>query len=108
MNAYALICPDTKQSVLIDPGAEPETLLNDGAQTQTPIAILLTHAHHDHIGALADMREQLNIPVYIHPADSHMGVAADKWFADGDTFSRGKQHAANYPYPRPYPRHGER
>ncbi|MCB0154236.1 MAG: MBL fold metallo-hydrolase [Anaerolineae bacterium] len=89
MNSYALICPDTGQSVLIDPGAEPETLTGLLAGS-TPSAILLTHAHHDHIGALAEMKAQLQVPVYIHPADAHMGVAADRWFAAGDTFPLGR------------------
>lgn len=89
MNSYALVCPETRQSVLIDPGAEPDTLAAMVADS-TPIAILLTHAHHDHIGALADMKARLKVPVYIHPADSHMGVAADAWFADGDIFTLGR------------------
>ena len=89
MNTYALICPKTKQSVLIDPGADPNRLLAM-LEESTPIAILLTHAHHDHIGALDEMKERLKVPVYIHPADSHLGVEADKWFADGDTFILGE------------------
>lgn len=89
MNSYALICPQTQQSVLIDPGAEPETLAAMLAGS-TPLAILLTHAHHDHVGALAEMKERLNTPVYMHPADSPMGVSADMWLADGHTFTVGK------------------
>lgn len=89
MNAYALICPETKQSVLIDPGAEPDTLMAMLADT-TPMAILLTHAHSDHIGALEEMKTRLKVLVYLHPADSHMGVTADKWFASGDTLTMGQ------------------
>ncbi len=88
MNTYALICPQTNQSVLIDPGADPETLAEMLGDSK-PIAILLTHAHPDHIGALAEMRERLGVPVHMHPADSPMTVMADAWFKDGDTFEVG-------------------
>ena len=88
MNTYALICPHTGQSMLIDPGAEPETLLALLGDS-TPIAICLTHAHHDHIGALEEMKARLGVPVYMHPADSPMGVTADVWLADGNTLTLG-------------------
>lgn len=88
MNSYALICPQTTQSILIDPGAEPDKLKEVLADSN-PIAILLTHAHHDHVGALDEMRTALDIPVYMHPADAHMLVRADKWLSDGDNFEIG-------------------
>lgn len=89
MNSYALICPDTRQSVLIDPGADPESLMAMLVDS-TPVAILLTHTHPDHIGALAEMRRQLQAPVYLHPAEPHDNLAIDHWFADGDTFTLGR------------------
>jgi glyoxylase-like metal-dependent hydrolase (beta-lactamase superfamily II) len=89
MNTYALICPETKQSLLIDPGADPDTLMAM-LTGSAPSAILVTHAHQDHIGALEEMRVQLQVPVYMHPADSPMGVTADIWLTDGQTLTLGK------------------
>jgi hydroxyacylglutathione hydrolase len=53
------------QALLIDPGDEPDTLkaaLEDlGA---TVAAILITHCHFDHVGAVAEMARHTNAPVY--------------------------------------------
>ena len=66
MNTYALVCPDTRESVLFDPGADPETLVEMLAGTR-PIAILLTHTHPDHVGALDEMRRRLKVPLARFP-----------------------------------------
>ncbi len=100
MNAYAVICPDTKQSLLVDPGAEPETLLALLAGS-TPVGIVVTHGHHDHVEALDEMKARLNVPVYMHPGDSPMNLSADVWLSDGDTITVG-QHPSGYPYARPH------
>jgi glyoxylase-like metal-dependent hydrolase (beta-lactamase superfamily II) len=88
MNTYAVICSETGQSVLIDPGAEPETLAAM-LDNSSPIAIIVTHGHHDHVGELEEMKERLQVPVYMHLGDSPMGVSADIWLADGDTLTLG-------------------
>jgi len=90
LNAYVLVCPDTRQSVLIDPGAEPDTLgkLLTGS---VPTAIMLTHTHSDHIGALAEMRKRLKVPLMVHPDPNANGVEldADQWLSNGSTFNVG-------------------
>jgi glyoxylase-like metal-dependent hydrolase (beta-lactamase superfamily II) len=65
-NAYLL--EDEEGAVLIvDPGAEAEKLISLIKQKKVkPQAILLTHAHFDHIGAVDEVRKEWDIPVYLH------------------------------------------
>ncbi|MFQ5578406.1 MAG: MBL fold metallo-hydrolase [Anaerolineae bacterium] len=98
VNAYALICPATGQSVLLDPGADPETLLSLLAGS-TPVAIWLTHTHPDHIGALDEMRQRLNVPVAAHPGDHYEDPRADVWLNDGDILSAGQHTVRVYHAP---------
>jgi hydroxyacylglutathione hydrolase len=90
LNAYALVCPETRESVLIDPGAEPDTLekLLEGS---VPAAIVLTHTHSDHIGALAEMRKRLKVPLMAHPGPHADGMVldADQWLTHGSTVNVG-------------------
>lgn len=66
-NSYFLIDSETNHGFLIDPGAEANTLLNYIKDNNLIIEkILLTHGHFDHIGAVKEISEALNIPVYIH------------------------------------------
>ncbi|HRQ37319.1 MAG TPA: MBL fold metallo-hydrolase [Chloroflexota bacterium] len=91
MNTYALICPETNQSVLIDPGDEPEILQEMLGKSQ-PTAILLTHTHVDHIGALAEMRLRLAVPVAGNdgPHEPHgQDVGLDQVLRAGDVVSVG-------------------
>ncbi|AEB10793.1 MBL fold metallo-hydrolase [Marinithermus hydrothermalis] len=68
-NTYLLADPEGR-GVIIDPGAEPERILEAvRAGRFQPEAILLTHAHFDHVGAVAPLVEALDLPVYLHEAD---------------------------------------
>ena len=63
-NAYFYIDEDTRHGVLIDPGAEADRLLRAMKDQDFCLeAILLTHGHFDHIGAVEDLRRALDIPV---------------------------------------------
>jgi glyoxylase-like metal-dependent hydrolase (beta-lactamase superfamily II) len=77
MNTYVLICPETQESVLFDPGAEPDTL-KAALEGSNPIAILLTHTHYDHVNELDEMRRHLQVPVMAHPGPHVGGMSLDK------------------------------
>ena len=69
MNAYILIDEETITSAIVDPGAEAEAILAHVEGTQVK-AILITHGHADHIGALEEIREASKAPVYINPDEA--------------------------------------
>jgi glyoxylase-like metal-dependent hydrolase (beta-lactamase superfamily II) len=100
MNAYALVCPATRQSVLIDPGAEPDTLQEMLADTR-PAGILITHTHPDHIGALDEMRARLKAPVMAHPGPHHEGLDlnADRRLHHGEEVRVGQHRLKVYHTP---------
>ena len=100
MNAYALICPQTNISVLIDPGAEPEELTKLLAGSK-PAAILITHTHGDHVGALETMRQQLQVPVYSagEPHANDLKFHTDRVLQAGDEFGVGSYTLRVYETP---------
>jgi glyoxylase-like metal-dependent hydrolase (beta-lactamase superfamily II) len=100
VNTYALVCPTTRQSVLIDPGADPEVLLELLAESE-PVAILLTHTHPDHVGALDELRVRSKAPVMAYPGPHFEGVTlnADRWLHDGDEVSVGEHTLKVYHTP---------
>lgn len=67
-NAYFYIDPQSGQGFLIDPGANAPLLYDIIRQNGFDIqAILLTHGHFDHTGAIAELHEKLGLPYYISP-----------------------------------------
>ena len=67
-NAYLLTNPASGESIVIDPGMQPDALVKAIADKKV-VAILLTHAHLDHIGGLNEVRALTQAPVYIHPLE---------------------------------------
>ncbi|WP_075183511.1 hydroxyacylglutathione hydrolase [Pantoea sp. 1.19] len=46
---------DAGQCVIVDPGEASPVLADMDARGSNPVAILLTHHHHDHVGGVADL-----------------------------------------------------
>ncbi len=73
-NCYLLRDDETGMGAIIDPGGDGASIRSAVTQMgMTPVAILLTHGHYDHTGAVPDLlREYPDLPVYLHPLDAAM------------------------------------
>jgi len=88
-NAYIVTCRKTQSSVLIDAPAEAHIII-DRLKNTTPKYILLTHNHMDHVGALAQLRNELKVPLAAHAADTgNLVPSPEMLLSDGDTVSVG-------------------
>ena len=64
-NCYFAINDETKELIIIDPGYSPKQLAERVRQEGcTPVAILLTHGHFDHIIGVPEVKRAFHIPVY--------------------------------------------
>ena len=67
---YLVSLPDRDDCIVIDPGAEPERI-RAALQKKRLAAILLTHGHFDHVGAVSALMDA-DTPLYIHALDAPM------------------------------------
>lgn len=64
-NCYLLINEDTKETIIIDPADNAPAIKQKLTQSQlTPVAILLTHGHFDHIMAAKDIADEYSILIH--------------------------------------------
>jgi glyoxylase-like metal-dependent hydrolase (beta-lactamase superfamily II) len=72
-NCYLVYCDETRACAVVDPGAEHElifpVIFEEGL---TPVLLINTHGHIDHIGANKDIKDHFGVPLYIHAADNPM------------------------------------
>jgi glyoxylase-like metal-dependent hydrolase (beta-lactamase superfamily II) len=107
-NGYIVTDPATGATAVVDPGSDGDTVIAEIERTGHELrAIWITHAHVDHIGAIATVKRRWNVPVHLHPLDAPLyrvggrqaqlyGIPyeepppPDAEFADGETLSLGK------------------
>lgn len=100
-NCYFAYNVDTLGCVIVDPGDESDKIIKYIENKELkPEAILLTHGHFDHIGAVSDLRKKYGIKVYAADKErdtlsdinlnlssqfmgNHMSIEADEWMQDG-------------------------
>jgi glyoxylase-like metal-dependent hydrolase (beta-lactamase superfamily II) len=69
-NSYFLFDAGSREAVAIDPGAEPERLLEVIREQRLKVRrILCTHAHIDHVAAVPEVKAATGAPWYLHAAD---------------------------------------
>lgn len=64
-NCYLAINEDTKDTLIVDPGGDADTIIsviND--EKLNPVAILLTHGHFDHASRADEVAECFGIEIY--------------------------------------------
>ena len=71
-NAYVVGCPTTKEAAIIDPAPESTKTIVEIIENEklTPVAILLTHSHWDHIADVFKVKKHFDVPVYVHERDA--------------------------------------
>ncbi len=70
-NCFILRKEGADKALVVDPGEEPERILAEIEQTGAAVeAILITHCHFDHVGAVAPLARATGAPVYVPELES--------------------------------------
>lgn len=63
-NCSLIICEETKIAAIVDPGGDPQHILNVVEKQGVKVdKIILTHGHLDHVGGTQAVASKLNVPV---------------------------------------------
>lgn len=72
-NTYLAMNEETKELFLVDPADRADRLEQKIQEMGgTPVAILLTHGHFDHVGAVEALRSKYEVPVYAMEAEAEV------------------------------------
>lgn len=109
-NCTLLVCEQTNKAALVDPGGDLDVLLAEAEEQGAELeVILVTHGHMDHIGGVAELARQMNLPIYGPHRDDDFWIqdlagqcrmfgfpvsdsfTPTRWLKDGDTVRVGHE-----------------
>lgn len=108
-NCYLVICPQTQQAVIIDPGGDGELLWDEVHNAGASLALILaTHGHFDHVAGVPELKHLSGAPFWMpkeewelwgqfaHEHPPYFGLPAgeplplpDRFITEGDRFTVG-------------------
>lgn len=89
-NSYILRCMKTGAGAVVDAPGDSDRVL-EALKAINPKMILMTHNHMDHVGALAELKSSLDIPVAAHASDAKgLPLSPDKMLEDGEIINVGE------------------
>ena len=77
VNCYIVYDPENREAIVIDPGDEPDRILDLITADKLKVKhIVCTHTHFDHVGAIPELRESTAAQIVIHKKESEIYEAA--------------------------------
>ena len=71
-NCY-IVSNGNGEAIIVDPGSEASAITEKiKSFGLTPKAIMNTHAHFDHVGAVAELMERYDVPFFLHTDDKQL------------------------------------
>lgn len=72
-NCYLVFEEGKREAIIIDPGDEPELIINRISELEIkPKYIIATHGHFDHLTAVNELKAAFKIPFLMHQADEEL------------------------------------
>ena len=79
-NARVLICTETKQAVVVDPGGDVNKILNAVEDEDLKISeVWLTHSHLDHCGGVKELIELTGAKLYGHKLEKEYRASIERY-----------------------------
>jgi hydroxyacylglutathione hydrolase len=78
-NGYFVVCGENGPGIVIDPGADASSMIRMAQEESVAIeAIVLTHAHFDHVEGVPAISEAApDAPIYLHASDRRLYDAVE-------------------------------